>query len=35
MLVKDSLYVFEICLEGMLEEAGAILVRFMEAPTKR
>lgn len=35
MLVKDSLYVFEICLEGMFEEADAILVRFMEAPTKR
>ena len=35
MLVKDSLYVFEICLEGMFEEAYAILVRFMEAPTKR
>lgn len=35
VLVKDSLYVFEICLEGMFEEADAILVRFMEAPTKR
>lgn len=35
MLVKDSLYVFELCLEGKFEEADAILARFMEGPTKR
>ncbi len=34
MSVKDSLYVFEICLEGKFEEADAILARFMENPTK-
>lgn len=34
MSVKDSLYVFEICLKGKFEEADAILARFMEAPTK-
>lgn len=35
MSVKDSLYVFEVCLEGKFEEADAILACFMESPTKR
>lgn len=34
MSVKDSLYVFEVCLEGKTEEADEMLARFMEAQTE-
>lgn len=34
MSVKDSLYVFEVCLEGKAEEADEMLARFMEARTE-
>lgn len=30
MLVKDSLYVFEVCLDERFDEADEILARFME-----
>ena len=31
---KDSLYVFEVCLEGKTEEADEMLARFMDAQTE-
>ena len=34
MSVKDSLYVFEVCLEGKTEEADEMLARFMDAQTE-
>lgn len=34
MSVKDSLYVFEVCLEGKTDEADEMLARFMEAQTE-
>lgn len=34
MSVKDSLYVFEVCLDGKTEEADEMLARFMEAQTE-
>ena len=34
MSVKDSLYVFEVCLEGKIGEADETLARFMEAQTE-
>lgn len=34
MSVKDSLYVFEVCLEGKTEEADEMLARFMEIQTE-
>lgn len=34
MSVKDSLYIFEVCLEGRTEEADEVLARFMEAQTE-
>ena len=34
MTVKDSLYVFEVCLDGRFEEADEMLARFMEAQTE-
>ena len=33
MSVKDSLYVFEVCLDGRFDEADEILARFMEDRT--
>ena len=33
MPVKDSLYVFEVCLDGRFDEADEILARFMEDRT--
>lgn len=35
MLVKDSLYVFEICLDGRFDEAEEILARFMGSHTEK